>query len=345
MTRRNIEILEKNAVDILGPQVFVLDVGHGNCTVIMDSHSTVIVDAGPGAVLMEFLLTQGISSIDKIVISHADSDHISGLIAIFSSQQFSVGEIWINSDAFKTSKAWENLRFEIQELEESGQLKVVGSICRGNRIDTAIEGLLIDVLSPRRAVALLGPNGKSVTPNTMSAVLRISYDGHPFILLPGDMDARAFDEMLSIEQSLKADYLVLPHHGGRWGSGRALSELVSNLCEMVQPNEVIISNGRGRFDNPRPEVIGAVRLTVPDAHVSCTQLSKSCAIDVPLENTGLNESVFSAGKEGNACCAGSIVLSMRPDSLMVRDYSAHDAFVDAFSNTALCRKRSQSLPD
>ena len=60
----------------------VLDVGHGSCAVLLDSDGVVVIDAGPGSTLLEFLLEQGVSHVHVVLISHADEDHIAGLVAL-----------------------------------------------------------------------------------------------------------------------------------------------------------------------------------------------------------------------------------------------------------------------
>lgn len=323
-----------------GPQIVVLDVGHGNCTVITDGKDATVVDAGSGSTLMEFLYQQQIFAIDAIILSHSDKDHIGGIVAILASKRFTVGSIHLNSDSVKESKAWLNLVFEIESLEDSNMLVVNGSLCKGHRVASKVSGVSLYVLSPRRSMALRGPgstvsSGAPVTPNTMSIVLMVEYQGKPIILLPGDMDAVAFRQLLETGQSLRADYLVLPHHGGRWGPGKRMAEMAAELCELVSPKEVLVSNGRGKFNNPRPEIINSVRLAAPEAHVSCTQLSETCCPSPPPPNTGVNSAVHSSGTAKGQCCAGSVVFDL--ENVPIRDHSSHDAFIDNFSSTALCR--------
>jgi beta-lactamase superfamily II metal-dependent hydrolase len=323
------------------PRIVVLDVGHGSCAVLTDGAAATVIDAGQGSVLMEFLLQEGITTIKSVVLSHADHDHIGGLIAIFSSGLFTVEKIHLNSDSVKATKAWDSLLFEIQALEESGQLVVTGSICNGDKIDANIEGISIMALGPRRVLAMRGPGSRDpqnrlVTPNSISAVLMISVNSEPTVLLTGDMDAIGFDDLCGAGHDLRAEFLVLPHHGGAWGLGADSSALVRDLCQKVQPREVIVSNGRGKFDNPRPKIIAAVRKAAPNAHVSCTQLSKMCSGELPTSNPAVDDSVFSAGEGNGVCCAGSVVLNFGTET--IRDVSKHGQFVDSFSETALCRK-------
>ena len=64
------------------PNLTILDVGHGQCVVLQDARGTVIFDAGSGPTLLEFLHESGIAEIDAVIISHADADHLSGLVSL-----------------------------------------------------------------------------------------------------------------------------------------------------------------------------------------------------------------------------------------------------------------------
>jgi beta-lactamase superfamily II metal-dependent hydrolase len=65
------------------PSLTILDVGHGSCAILAEATRIVVFDAGPKTGLLEFLLQHQIDTIDLVMISHADRDHIEGLIAIW----------------------------------------------------------------------------------------------------------------------------------------------------------------------------------------------------------------------------------------------------------------------
>jgi competence protein ComEC len=84
--------------------------------------------------------------------------------------------------------------------------------------------------------------------NDLSCVLKVkSRDGS--LLLTGDIEARSENELLARDAaSLKADVLVVPHHGSRTSSTGA-------FIAAVQPRLVVYTVGyRNRFGHPRPEV-------------------------------------------------------------------------------------------
>ena len=70
--------------------IAILDVGHGNCAVLEDEEGVVVIDAGPGGSLLQYLEDRRIEVIDLVLLSHADqeSHRRSGG---FACKQYSVG--------------------------------------------------------------------------------------------------------------------------------------------------------------------------------------------------------------------------------------------------------------
>ncbi|MCR5145793.1 MAG: ComEC/Rec2 family competence protein [Clostridia bacterium] len=76
-------------------RIHFVDVGQGDCTVIVtESNKTIIIDGGGSEsgdydvgenVLVPYLLDRGITKIDYMVISHFDSDHVKGLLNVIQS--------------------------------------------------------------------------------------------------------------------------------------------------------------------------------------------------------------------------------------------------------------------
>src|SRR3546814_1061235 len=88
------------------------------------------------------------------------------------------------------------------------------------------------------------------------------------------------------------------------------------LLEAVKPRSVIFSNGKGRHDNPRPEIIAPVREW--GCTIACTQLSERCQA-AAVDNTGYLESVRAYGRRSGACCAGSVSLTIDPEACRIPD--------------------------
>ena len=101
-----------------------------------------------------------------------------------------------------------------------------------------------DVLHP-----LASDYDAAIKSNAMSCVLRIS-SGKRTALLTGDIEAPQEARLLASElpARLKADYLLVPHHGSRTSSSAA-------FLDAVQPNIAVVQAGyRNRYGHPAPGV-------------------------------------------------------------------------------------------
>src|SRR6266567_6543746 len=93
------------------PELIVLDVGHGSSAILRETNGTIVIDCGPNSTLVEALDYLKIQDISSILISHADQDHIGGVIDILSKRDTRVHNVFLNADAMKRTDIWEDLRF------------------------------------------------------------------------------------------------------------------------------------------------------------------------------------------------------------------------------------------
>lgn len=321
----------------------IVDVGHGNCAVLVDTNGVVVIDAGPGTALLEFLEQEGIDRVDVILISHADKDHIEGLIALVSSQKFELGVIRINSDALKTSKLWNDLLFSLNKAHVAGavQFNTALSIADTGTLDQG--DVHIEILAPNLYIAGRGPgstdrSGRRLTSNSISAVIRLIKQGRPIATLTGDLDDVGLDNLVDNNVDCSAPILVFPHHGGKPGVAD-MSTFARRLVDLVKPETVVFSIRRGgKFNNPQPEIVAAVRETLPGVRVACTQLSTHCATDVPqTEPTHLTPK-YAQGRQSNGCCGGTFVIQLSAqNSAFLPVLAAHRDFISAHAENPLCQ--------
>ena len=106
------------------PYVAIVDVGHGNSTIMRSESETIIIDCGSrGSGLLEFLNRENIHSIDSVFLSHADHDHIGGLLALLTCLEINIHSVYINSDSSKDSKLWDDLTYELSQRSEKSEIK------------------------------------------------------------------------------------------------------------------------------------------------------------------------------------------------------------------------------
>lgn len=324
------------------PTVSILDVGHGNCAVLIDD-KVVVIDAGPGTTLLEFLAKEGISKVGVVLISHADEDHIKGLVSLLESKTVTVQIVRINSDALKGSQTWNDLAFLLDEANRAGTIHFdVGlTTNQTGQFDTA--AIRVEVLAPSPGLAVKGPGshdhkGRKLTPNSSSAVIRLLRDGKPLLLLPGDIDEVGLANLLETNSDVSAEIAVFPHHGGG-PTTVDLSSFATAFCKATKAKKMIFSIGRGRYDTPKPEIVAAVRRLSTNIRVLCTQLSDHCASQLPSTEPGHLSGKVSKGKELRRCCAGTITLGLKGEETSVLPVlQAHMDFVVSSAPTALCLK-------
>lgn len=215
-----------------GFRVAALDVGTGSSVVVQTSGHTLVYDFGPGNdkgfstaewVLEPYLRSQGINSLQAIVISHTDQDHSGGFHAIkarwgadvaYAGMPVETTSMFASKTPFMDChKAgawwWDGVYFEFFPVEQE--------IRRSD--------------------------------NNRSCVLKVSNQVGS-VLIPGDIESSAELNLIqSYGAQLKSDVLIAPHHGSKSSSSRA-------FIQQVQPSQVIFQMGYlNRWKFPRPEIL------------------------------------------------------------------------------------------
>jgi competence protein ComEC len=204
----------------------LLDVGQGLAAVIETRRHVLVYDTGPafrsggdaGAMAVgPYLLHRGRRRIDLLVVSHDDLDHAGGAGALLRS--FEVGGRTASGRA----------------LDDRG----VATRCRrGQR--WRWDGVDFEWLHPGPA-----PTGRD---NDRSCVLLVRAGRHA-VLLPGDIERGAEDQLVDSLKPGPVDIVVVPHHGSRTSSTAA-------FVAATRPGWALVAAGHGnRWGFPREEVV------------------------------------------------------------------------------------------
>lgn len=331
------------------PKLILFDVGHGSCVFLEDGPVTTVVDCRESTQFIEYLLARNITEISQVIISHADADHITGILALIQSDYVKLGSVFVNPDADKETDAWIELRIALQDAAVRGKLKVCTEIGDGMAAQLGQNAVRIEVLAPGIAARLAGPGGRTpqrerASANTMSVVLRLHHENHPVMLLAGDLDNAGLTDVIARGKSMGCDILLFPHHGGHIGKGSAAKKARDNaaftktLLTQTEPKLVMFSIGRGKFDTPRPEIIKEIMMLGDGCGVHCTQLSERCQRKELIIAATHLAALPAAGREKNLSCGGSLEIVFAGSRTMAGlDRSAHAAFVAASLESPLCR--------
>lgn len=232
--------------------VSFLDIGQGDAIFIETPDGVqMLIDGGPdGSVIRELakLMSPWDRSIDIVVATHSDKDHVAGLIDVF--ERFDVGLIIKTENAHETAVA--NVYRAMVEKE-------------GAEVVYARAGQTWQ-LGASTTVHVYSPAGDPTEweSNASSIVTQIVYEDVAF-MLTGDAPLATEDFMVrQYGERLRSDVLKLGHHGSRTST----SEL---FTETVRPTYAVASAGRdNRFGHPHPEPIthasraGALVLSTAD---------------------------------------------------------------------------------
>jgi competence protein ComEC len=236
-------------------KVTAIDVGQGTSTLMeLPGGDIFLIDGGGFSdnrlfdmgqrVVAPLLWRKKIATVDILVLSHPDTDHLNGLI--FIARHFNVRELWTNGDAHAT-RGYEELM----------------AVCRTRhifvrRLDADTEPAMA---GPVRLVVLSPPAGvlghvdgmDQDSRNNASLVIKATF-GKTAFLLTGDILARAENTLVQRRGGdLASTVLFAPHHGSRSSSS-------DGLVASVKPEVVVISAGAGnRFGFPHPEVTDRYR--------------------------------------------------------------------------------------
>jgi beta-lactamase superfamily II metal-dependent hydrolase len=324
------------------PSLAILDVGHGTCIVLTDTNGVTIFDAARGGILLDYLKHRGVHEISTILISHADDDHVAGLMSLLLSNSVLVRKVYLNSDAKRQTSTWEDLRAAVAYARKKRKATVTNTQLNTSINDSLDHGVVsIQVLSPTPELTMAGIggrdlNGKRLSTHAMSAVVRLTKGSVPLVLIPGDIDYSGMDSLLQECADIKAPVLVFPHHGGHPAGD--VDRFVHRLCSAVKPDCIVFSTGRTRYGTPRPDVVHSIRESLPKVRIVCTQLSEHCAVDTPATEPQHLNDVPAAGRCARACCAGTIIVDLsRKKPLVTPDKGRHTAFIDRVTKNALCR--------
>lgn len=217
---------------------YFLDVGQGDAILFKTpSGKNILMDGGPDMrVLSELndVLPFWGNSIDYILLSHSDQDHIAGLIEIL--KRYPVKNVMFAGSV--------NQNYFMKNFLQIISDKNISVIIADENSDIVLDdGVKIDVLFPFSAD--LG--GKNALPN-LSLVAKIIYGENEFLLM-GDAETDEENILLNAGVNLKADILKVGHHGSKTSTGE-------NFINKINPKNCIISVGKSnKFNHPHASTL------------------------------------------------------------------------------------------
>ena len=207
-------------------EAWVFDVGQGLSVFVRGPAGNLLYDAGPRypsgfdvgeAAVVPSLHALGVTHLDRMIISHGDSDHAGGAQAV----QLAFPGVSIASG-------------------EPQRLGIAAAPCR---VGDSIRGAGVEM----RVIVAEGDSARSS--NDKSCVVLVSAR-HGRLLLTGDATSRV--EVAIVEAMTESELplvLSVPHHGSKTASSAAMLDALS-------PSLGLVSAGyRNSFRHPHPDVV------------------------------------------------------------------------------------------
>lgn len=251
------------SISILIPKPFsitMLDVGQGDSIVGINNDGVFLIDGGGNNnfstgenIILPYLKSKGIETIDFVFVSHNDSDHIKGIIEILDKIKIKNLFLPINNTLDENYETLLNIakdkNIPIYFLQNGDSL-------------TLGKNLNFDVLHPNKEFLDKDDNNNSL-------VLKLNYNNNS-ILFTGDIEKRAEEFLLNNNKNLKSDILKVAHHGSK-------TSTTTDFIKNVTPKDALISCKENNiYKHPSEETLKTLKYA--NINIYRTDKNKSITI-------------------------------------------------------------------
>ncbi len=212
--------------------VHYIDVGQGDATfIVAPNGKTLLIDGGKksaGEKVTSYIKDLGYETIDYVVATHPDADHIGGLLDVLDT--FHIGTFYDSGKVHTTQTYYEML----ERIEQNNVAFIIPKT--GETIP----------LDPSFPIEVKHANPEAKGTNEASIVIYAEY-GDVTFLFTGDADREMERSLLSTLHHVTI--LKAGHHGSNTSSD-------PQFIQHVQPEVAIVSYGqRNKYGHPHKEVI------------------------------------------------------------------------------------------
>lgn len=261
---------------ITGLKITMLDVGQGDAMVMeTETGNAYLIDGGSTSEeavgeyrILPYLQYAGISELDGVFLTHADEDHINGVLELLQM-------IWEEETALSIEKLvlpdWQDMSSfsEVINLAERCGIDTY----RIEKGGTVVDGELL--------LTCLHPGGEDYTDNLNEGSMVLRLDYHDFsMLFTGDLEGETESKIAGNYGDV--DILKVAHHGSR----NSTSE---QFLQEVKPEICLISCGEdNRYGHPHEELLERLEM----AGTTIFQTSLHGAITIQTEGERIDLKTF-----------------------------------------------------
>jgi competence protein ComEC len=225
-------------------EVWFIAVGASDAFLLKSDNETMLVDGGHKTRfkwLNEFMIAQGITHVDSILNTHWDSDHITGVIKLLGTTDFT-------ADVFYSPYKYDEKVGSYKPLKPLLEQKNIKYVT----VDAGDEWML----GYARIQIFRDPNKKNGV-NGQSLILKVTV-GERTLLLAADIGPTAEKSVLKeYGTQLQAEILKFPHHG--------INICVTPFIDMVNPQIAIVTNQADSV----PRTVSQLKYRKINAYYTC----------------------------------------------------------------------------
>ncbi|MCC0635472.1 MULTISPECIES: ComEC/Rec2 family competence protein [unclassified Clostridioides] len=218
--------------------IHIIDVGQGDSLLVQTpTKKNILIDGGDedsGNIVTSYLKQKRIKTIDIIIATHPDSDHIGSLDNVI--KKFNVNSIYMPEQSTE-SEAYQNLISSCNDKNLSIQYLYRDDVLN---IDNNIN------------IYVLSPSYIQEEPNLNSIVFKLNFNDTSFLFM-GDAEEAIEKEILHYFKLDNINFIKIGHHGSN-------SSTTSEFIEKIHPDIAAISCGyKNQYGHPHKEVINNLK--------------------------------------------------------------------------------------
>jgi len=225
-------------------------VGQGDATLMIYKDQQILVDGGPNNRVLDCLsrhLPFWDRQLELVIASHAEADHITGLIEVV--KRYQIDQFLAINEANDTAE-WRALNEALNQRQIN-----VRELIKGDR--AAIGPIRLSWLWPETAghelMAWSGGTdprvlGAKTSLNQFSQVILAGFGEFDW-LLTGDIDTKIEQKLVTSSTLLEVEVLKVAHHGSKFSSA-------PEFLTAISPELAVIEVGKNSFGHPTPETLG-----------------------------------------------------------------------------------------
>lgn len=218
-------------------EVHFLDVGQGDATFISCDGHYMLIDGGnndKGTAVQNYLQKQGVETLDYVIGTHPDADHIGGLDVVL--YKFDCNTI-IMPDVINDTRTYDDVVQVMKNKNYTTTYPVVGQTY-------TLGGATFTIIAPNRTY------GSSLNDWSVGILLQ---NGDNRFLFTGDAEEDAEADIVENGIDISADVYKVAHHGSNTATTDAFFEAAAPTCAVISAGE------ENSYGHPHAEVLNKLR--------------------------------------------------------------------------------------